>query len=69
MAKTKKEILLQIGDVDNKMLAFCNAKPQIHPERLTVNELKQLLKAFETIYDLFEKVLIFRIKREKENKL
>lgn len=52
MTESKKELLMQIKDMDDKLLAFYNTKPQLHPERLSVNELKRLLRAFETVYTL-----------------
>lgn len=58
----KLKLLHQIKDVDNKMLAFCNNKPIIHLENLTMKDLRKLLEAFNTVYELFIKC------SNKENK-
>lgn len=61
----KEGLLKRIKDVDDRLLAFCNSKPNFHPERLTVNELKKLLSAFETMYGLLEKSANMPAKKEK----
>ena len=55
MAKTKKEILLQIKDVDDRLLSFYDKKPKLDPLKLKKVELERLLDAFETIEELFRK--------------
>lgn len=56
MGVTKRQILKKISDVDDKILEVVKGKPKIHPEKLTVKELKEVLKAFETLYEFFVKV-------------
>lgn len=55
MAKSKKEILLQIKDVDDRLLLFCDKKLKLNPLKLKKVELERLLDAFETIEELFRK--------------
>ena len=63
---TKKELLQKISDVDDKILALTKdvKEAKLYPEDLTVKELKELLKAFETLYSAFNKML----KEEKPKK-
>lgn len=56
MGVTKKQMLKKIGDVDDKILEALKGKPKIHPEKLTVKELREVLKAFETLYEFFVKI-------------
>lgn len=52
---TKAQILKKISDVDDKLLDFCDKKPKLDPLKLKKVELKRLMDAFETVYELFEK--------------
>ena len=56
MGVKKRQILKKISDVDDKILEVVKGKPKIHPEKLTVKELKEVLKAFETLYKFFVKI-------------
>lgn len=58
----KLKMLKQIKDVDNKLLAFTYDKPIVHLENLTMKDLRKLLEAFNTAYELFVKC------SDKENK-
>ena len=49
---TKLELLEKLKEADRKLLDFYNTKPRLHPEVLTNKELTDLIKAFETIYEL-----------------
>ena len=51
----KLELLYKIGAVDDKLLAFYDSKPKMHLEKLTMKDLKRLLEAFNTVYELFAK--------------
>ena len=56
MGVTKRQILKKIGDVGDKILEALKGNPKIHPEKLTVKELKEVLKAFETLHEFFVKI-------------
>ena len=56
MGVTKRQILKKIADVDDKILEVAKGNPKIHPEKLTVKELKEVLKAFETLYEFFVRI-------------
>ena len=49
---TKLELLEKLNEADRKLLDFYNTKPLLHPEVLTNKELTDLIKAFETVYEL-----------------
>ena len=51
----KLKLIMQIDEVDNKMLSFYDSKPTIHIEKLTMKDLKRLLEAFSTVYEIFVK--------------
>ena len=59
MSMTKREILEKIDRVDDKILTLAKGKTgkDLHPENLTVKELKEMLNAFETVYSAFGKML------------
>ncbi len=52
---TKKELLMQIADVDDKMLRWAGKKPKMDPLKLKKAELERLLEAMSTLYELFTK--------------
>ena len=52
---TKLQILEKIGEVDDRLLAFCDMKPKINPMNLKKVELERILDAFKTIEELFIK--------------
>ena len=49
---TKLELLEKLNEADRKLLDFYNTKPRLHAEALTNKELTDLIKAFETVYEL-----------------
>lgn len=51
----KLELLRQLKAVDNKLLTFCDNKPNMHMENLTMKDLRKLLEAFNTVHELFVK--------------
>lgn len=51
----KIKLLKQIKDVDDELLAFFDDKPNVHIEKLTMKDLRNLLEAFNTVYELFVK--------------
>ena len=59
MSMTKREILEKLDRVDNQILTLAKGKTgkDLHPENLTVKELKEVLNAFETLYSAFDKML------------
>ncbi len=57
MAMTKMEILLKMGEVDDKILELCKDKPKIHPEKLTKKELEEALRCFEGLYEYTKKCI------------
>ena len=65
MGMTKRKLLQKISDVDDKMLALTKERKdvKIHPEDLTVKELKEVLHAFETLYSAFDKMLAEKPKK------
>ena len=54
----KIDLLARTKEIDNKILALCNSGRKMHPEVLTCKDLKQLNKAFDTVYELFDKCMV-----------
>ena len=59
----KIDVIRKISDEDKKLLGLCdNKKYMLHPEKLTMKDLKRLLDAFKTMYELF-----YKCAEEKKN--
>ncbi|SFU32530.1 hypothetical protein [Butyrivibrio sp. INlla21] len=54
----KIDLLDRAAKVDNKILALSNSGRKMYPETLTCKDLKRLNKAFDTIYELFDKCMV-----------
>ena len=53
----KRDLLEQANKVDNDILALTKSGRKMYPETLTCKDLKRLIKAFDTIYELFDKCM------------
>lgn len=54
----KIDLLDRVMKIDNKILALSNSGRKVHPETLTCTELRRLEKAFNTVYELFDKCMV-----------
>lgn len=54
----KIDLLDRVMKIDNKILALSNSGRKMHPEMLTCKDLKRLNKAFDTVYELFDKCMV-----------
>lgn len=54
----KIDLLVRNKEIDDRILALSNSGRKIHPEMLTCKDLKRLNKAFDTIYELFDKCMV-----------
>lgn len=56
----KIDLLARIKEIDDKILALVlsNSGRKMHPEILTCKDLKRLNKAFDTVYELFDKCMV-----------
>lgn len=54
----KIDLLVQTKEIDDKILALCNSGRKIHPEMLTCKDLMRLNKAFDTVYELYDKCMV-----------
>ncbi len=54
----KIDLLARNKEIDDKILALANSGRKMHPEMLTCKDLKRLNKAFDTVYELFDKCMV-----------
>lgn len=54
----KIDLLDRVMKIDNKILTLSNSRRKMYPETLTCKDLKRLEKAFNTIYELFDKCMV-----------
>ena len=54
----KIDLLKLVNVTDKQILALTNSGRVMHPEKLTCKDLKRLIGAFETIYELFDKCMV-----------
>ena len=54
----KRDLLERALKADNDILALTKSGRKMYPEALTCKDLKQLIKAFDTIYELFDKCMM-----------
>ena len=54
----KIDLLDRVNKIDKKILALSNSGRKMYPETLTCKDLKRLIKAFDTIYELFYKCMV-----------
>lgn len=54
----KIDLLVRNKEIDDKILALSNSGRKMHPEMLTCKDLKRLNKAFDTVYELFDKCMV-----------
>ena len=53
----KIDLLERAKRIDDSILALSKSGRKMHPEMLTCKDLKRLIKAFDTIYELFDKCM------------
>ncbi len=54
----KIDLLDRANKIDNKILALTKSGRKMYPETLTCKDLKRLIDAFDTIYELFDKCMV-----------
>ena len=54
----KIDLFARNKKIDNKILALSNSGRKMHPEMLTCKDLMRLNKAYDTIYELFDKCMV-----------
>lgn len=54
----KNDLIERTFKTDNKLLDLNNSGRKMHLEILTCEDLRRLNKAFDTIYELFDKCMI-----------
>jgi hypothetical protein len=54
----KIDLLARNKEIDDSILALSNSGRKMHPEMLTCKDLKRLNKAFDTVYELFDKCMV-----------
>jgi len=54
----KIDLLSRTKEIDDKILDLCISGRKMHPEMLTCKDLRRLEKAFNTIYELFDKCMV-----------
>lgn len=54
----KIDLLDRSYKMDKKILALTNSGRIMYPETLTCKDLKRLIKALDTIYELFDKCMV-----------
>lgn len=54
----KIDLLDRAAKVDADILALSKSGRKMYPETLTCKDLKRLIKAFDTIYELFDKCMV-----------
>lgn len=54
----KIDLLERVNKIDADILALTKSGRKMHPETLTCKDLKRLIKAFETVYELFDKCMV-----------
>lgn len=54
----KIDLLDRVMKIDNKILALSNSGRKMYPETLTCKDLRRLEKAFNTVYELFDKCMV-----------
>lgn len=54
----KIDLLARNKEIDDRILALSNSGRKMHPEMLTCKDLKRLNKAFDTVYELFDKCMV-----------
>lgn len=54
----KIDLLDRVMKIDNKILALSNSGRKMYPETLTCKDLRRLIKAFDTVYELFDKCIV-----------
>jgi len=54
----KRDLVDRALKVDSDILALTKSGRKMYPETLTCKDLKQLINAFDTIYELFDKCMV-----------
>lgn len=54
----KIDLLDRTYKIDKRILALSNSGRKMYPETLTCKDLKRLIKALDTIYELFDKCMV-----------
>ena len=54
----KIDLLKRVAKADEKILALSNSGRKMYPETLTCKDLKRLEKAFNTVYELYDKCMV-----------
>lgn len=54
----KIDLLVRTKEIDDKIVALCNSGRKMYPETLTCKDLIRLEKAFNTVYELFDKCMV-----------
>ena len=54
----KIDLLDRVSKIDAKIFAISNSGRKMHPETLTCKDLRRLEKAFNTVYELFDKCMV-----------
>ena len=54
----KIDLLNRVMKIDNKILSLSNSGRKMYPETLTCKDLRRLEKAFNTVYELFDKCMV-----------
>lgn len=54
----KIDLLKRVAKADEKILALSNSGRKMHPEMLTCKDLMRLNKAFDTVYELYDKCMV-----------
>lgn len=62
----KVDLAKRVDKVDKKLLALANSGRRAHLELLTCRDLERLIKAFETIYEIFDGCMIGEEEDEKD---
>lgn len=53
----KIDLLERVKRIDDSILDLTKSGRKMHPEALTCKDLKRLIEAFNTIYELFDKCM------------